>query len=131
MNAKLLAIWVGLVGITALFLVDIDAVSEPLPLDFTADYIEVVKSSRTLSMYAQGQLRKTYFVSLGGNPIGQKFQEGDRKTPEGRYTISGRNPQSAYHLSLRISYPEPALIGDTQANGLDPGGDIMIHKTSA
>ena len=53
--------------------------------------------------------------------------EGDEKTPEGAYTIDGRNPASAYHLSLRISYPNAADRAYAEARGRSPGGDIFIH----
>ncbi len=49
------------------------------------------------------------------------------RTPEGTYQISGRNPKSAYHLSLRISYPNAADQQRAAAAGVLPGGDIMIH----
>ena len=39
---------------------------------------------------------------------GRKRFQGDERTPEGRYTIDYHNPRSAYHLSLHISYPNPA-----------------------
>lgn len=44
-------------------------------------------------------------IRFGNAPDGHKRFEGDERTPEGRYTINGRNPGSRYHLSLRISYP--------------------------
>ena len=53
--------------------------------------------------------------------------EGDEKTPEGRYTINGRNPKSAFHLSLRISYPNAADTAFAQSKGRSAGGDIFIH----
>ena len=47
--------------------------------------------------------------------------------PEGRYTIDFGNPQSAYRLSLHISYPNEADRAYAQARGRSPGGDIFIH----
>ena len=44
-------------------------------------------------------------MRLGFDPLGHKVQEGDGKTPEGRYTLDWRNPQSAFYKSLHISYP--------------------------
>ena len=64
---------------------------------------------------------RTYRIALGRDPLGHKQREGDGRTPEGRYTIDRRNPNSKYHLALHISYPGPADLG------ADPGGDIMIH----
>ena len=59
---------------------------------------------------------------------GPKLLEGDRQVPEGIYKIELLNPNSKFHLSLRINYPndfdrERAIIDGRQ--GL--GGDIMIH----
>jgi murein L,D-transpeptidase YafK len=47
--------------------------------------------------------------------------------PEGEYTIDTRNATSAFHLSLRISYPSPQQAMAAAARGIDPGRDIMIH----
>lgn len=70
---------------------------------------------------------KTYKVALGKNPIGHKRREGDHRTPEGRYYIETRNPDSAYHLSLKISYPNDQDWNMAQRYGYSPGGLIMIH----
>lgn len=88
----------------------------------------VDKSDRTLTLYRHGAELKTYTgLQLGGAPEGHKQFEGDEKTPEGRYTIDTRNPASAYHLSLRISYPNDADIKYAGEFNLAPGGDIFIH----
>jgi murein L,D-transpeptidase YafK len=59
--------------------------------------------------------------------VGKKECQGDLKTPEGQYRVVGRNPKSAYHLSLRLSYPNAADVAAAKAKGCPPGGDIMIH----
>ncbi len=92
------------------------------------DHILVDKSDRTLSVFRQGQLIKVYRgIGLGDAPYGHKQFQGDERTPEGLYTIDTRNPQSAYHLSLRISYPNRDDRRFAQSYGRDPGGDIFIH----
>ncbi|HEY5792966.1 MAG TPA: L,D-transpeptidase family protein [Chthoniobacterales bacterium] len=91
------------------------------------DRILVEKGRRQLSLLRGGEVLKTYRVVLGKSPIGHKTQEGDQKTPEGVYEIDGRNPQSAFHLSLRISYPSAADRAQAEARGVSPGCDIMIH----
>lgn len=80
-----------------------------------------------MSIFREGKKLKTYRVALGGNPIGHKQQEGDMRTPEGIYTINGRNPNSDYHLSLRISYPSDEDNASAAARGVPAGFDIMIH----
>lgn len=97
----------------------------PLPL---ADFVLVDKSDRTLSVYAGGKLLRTYRgLQLGSAPEGHKQFQGDERTPEGRYMIDTRNAASAYHLSLRISYPNAADRAYAQARGRTPGGEIFIH----
>jgi len=70
---------------------------------------------------------RQYRVALGREPVGRKQQEGDGRTPEGRYTVDRRNPRSNYHLSLRLSYPNEADRVRAREAGVSPGGDIMIH----
>ena len=93
-----------------------------------ADFILVDKSDRTLTLFTGGKLTKTYSdISFGDAPTGHKQFEGDERTPEGRYIIDTRNPNSAYHLSLRVSYPNAQDRAFAEAQGRDPGGDIFIH----
>jgi murein L,D-transpeptidase YafK len=92
-----------------------------------ADYIRVDKSERRMTLERDGEVIATYKVALGRNPDGHKQQEGDMRTPEGRYTIDWRNPQSKYHLSLHVSYPNKADKERAKEAGVSPGGDIMIH----
>ncbi len=95
--------------------------------ELTADRIMVNKSKREMLLLRDDKVIRRYKIGLGQSPIGPKERQGDSKTPEGLYTISGRNPASAYHLALRISYPSPADIERARKAGEDPGGDIMIH----
>lgn len=55
---------------------------------------------------------------------GPKMREGDGMTPEGIYRVVGFNPNSAFHLSMKIDYPNRA---DLMRNYVKPGGDIYIH----
>jgi murein L,D-transpeptidase YafK len=98
------------------------ATTEPL-----ADRIVVNKAKRELLLYHNDKVIRTYKVALGTQPIGPKQRQGDGKTPEGTYTISGRNAASAYHRSLRVSYPNAADLARAKRQHVDPGGDIMIH----
>jgi murein L,D-transpeptidase YafK len=92
-----------------------------------ADRILIEKAARTMTLFQGDETLKTYRISLGREPVGPKQQEGDGKTPEGRYTIDGRNPGSSFHLSLRISYPNAADRTQAKERGVKPGGQIMIH----
>jgi murein L,D-transpeptidase YafK len=99
----------------------------PLPTDARADQVVVDKTARTLSLLADGRVLKTYPVSLGGAPAGHKRREGDERTPEGRYVLDYRNPDSFAHLSLHVSYPDSADVARARAEGVPPGGMIMVH----
>jgi murein L,D-transpeptidase YafK len=99
----------------------------PLPAGTTIDGIVVDKSARKLSIFANGKKLKDYRVALGRNPIGAKQEEGDMKTPEGLYQIDNRNPQSAFHLALHISYPSEQDTARAAERGVNAGFDIMIH----
>jgi len=92
-----------------------------------ADKIVVFKSQRKLELVRKGEVIRTYPIALGRNPVGPKLWRGDGKTPEGTYFIDKRNPDSAYHLSLHISYPETADIKRATAMNVDPGGNVLIH----
>src|SRR4051812_34006477 len=95
--------------------------------DETADRIVVRKAKRELLLLRGGTVIRTYRIALGRTPAGAKDREGDGKTPEGEYTISGRNRASKFHLSLRISYPASRDREHATRIGVPPGGDIMIH----
>jgi murein L,D-transpeptidase YafK len=93
-----------------------------------ADRILVDKSERVMILYRKDKEIARYAdLKLGDAPVGHKQFEGDEKTPEGKYTINGRNPASRYQLSLRISYPNAADRAFAKAKGRSPGSDIFIH----
>ena len=78
---------------------------DPLPADTRADLIVIEKARRSLTLFLNGKDLRTYRVALGRRPIGNKERAGDDRTPEGHYVIDRRNAQSAFHLSLHVSYP--------------------------
>lgn len=92
-----------------------------------ADQVVVQKSARRLTLHRDGKTISSYPIALGGAPQGHKRREGDNRTPEGRYVIDWRNPNSGYHLSLHISYPNADDRAAAAARGDRPGGMIMIH----
>jgi murein L,D-transpeptidase YafK len=87
-----------------------------------ADRIVVVKSAHTLTLYADGKELKVYRVWLGRGTGNAKQRQGDNETPEGNYTIVGRNAHSAAYKSLRISYPNVVDRERARRLGVDPGG---------
>lgn len=92
-----------------------------------ADLVLIEKAARKLHLVKGGEIFKTFKIALGMVPVGDKEFEGDFKTPEGRYLLDMRNPDSDYFLAIRISYPNAADRREAREKGVDPGGAIMIH----
>ena len=95
-----------------------------------------IKADRVLQVYAADGTNAarficTYPILAASGQLGPKLREGDRQVPEGIYQIESLNPNSHYHLALRIGYPnafdraQAAKEGRTQL-----GGDIMIHGSA-
>lgn len=91
------------------------------------DNILVRKRERRMYLMRQGQVLRTYRISLGLSPDGHKMQEGDFRTPEGKYRLIRRNPRSDYFLSMEVSYPNEEDVARARKMGVRPGGAIMIH----
>lgn len=91
--------------------------------------IQVFKGDRRMQLLHHQSLLREYEFQLGFEPTGHKEQEGDGRTPEGAYLIDRRNPNSSFHLSLGISYPNANDVAAARAKGVAPGGDIFIHGT--
>lgn len=77
----------------------------PLKLPLSNPKIFISKSRRELTLYEGGRAARVYRVGLGLNPVDDKTRAGDYCTPEGEFYIFTKNPQSAFYLSLGISYP--------------------------
>lgn len=92
-----------------------------------ADKVVVVKHERRLYLYQGDRVVAAYPVKLGLNPYGHKQQEGDFRTPEGKYLLTRRNPQSDFYLSIQVSYPNREDAAWARENGWKPGGLVMIH----
>ena len=96
-----------------------------------------LKQERRLDVYAgpsQEALRliHSYPILRASGVLEPKLREGDRQVPEGFYEIESLNPNSLYHLSLRIRYPNARDRKQGELDGRTSlGGDIMIHGGSA
>jgi murein L,D-transpeptidase YafK len=97
------------------------------PAEAQAALIEVFKGERRMELKREGKTIRRYRVALGFSPERRKEREGDGRTPEGSYTVDARNPRSAFHLSLRVSYPDADDKAHAESLGVSPGGDIYIH----
>jgi hypothetical protein len=97
-----------------------------------------LKEERLLNLYASDKDGKNVkihsypILAASGGP-GPKLKEGDRQVPEGIYAIESLNPNSRFHLSLRVNYPNAFDKEMATADGRDLktlGGDIMIHGSN-
>ena len=111
---------------TALTGAQIQSIRQNTPIDI----IHVYKSQRYLILQHQNKIIRHYPIRLGFSPIGHKVQEGDGKTPEGRYVIDWRNRQSSFYKSLHVSYRNAKDHQNAQQLGVSTGGDIMIHGSA-
>jgi murein L,D-transpeptidase YafK len=126
---------------------------EPLPA-LASPRILIEKSARRLTLLDGETPVRTYHVALGDSSLGDKEREGDRRTPVGEFYVCVKNPESRYHLSLGLSYPNQedadrglreglissaeygaivAAIGSGRRPPWDTalGGEIMIHGNGA
>jgi L,D-transpeptidase catalytic domain len=93
------------------------------------------KQERLLEIHAGDTMENLRFVYAypilaASGQTGPKLREGDRQVPEGFYRIELLNPNSRFHLSLRVNYPSPEDVLRAKEEGRDIntlGGDIMIH----
>jgi len=96
-----------------------------------AMYIRSFKYDRQLEVWVKGsnkdpyKLFKTYKVCMQSGTMGPKRMEGDYQVPEGFYHINEFNPNSNYHLSLGLNYPNASdrILSDLTR----PGNAIYIH----
>ena len=92
-----------------------------------------LKEERRLEVWvrasdSQWQHLKTYPILGMSGKVGPKLRHGDRQVPEGIYRVDSLNPNSSYHLSLRLNYPNGDDRRRAESEGrTDLGADIMIH----
>ena len=91
------------------------------------------KDSKKLELWASNSdvnysLITTYDIKAASGILGPKLREGDRQVPEGIYKIIGFNPNSAYHLSMKLNYPNSFDLRHAKAEGRnEPGTNIFMH----
>ncbi|HPG89541.1 MAG TPA: L,D-transpeptidase family protein, partial [Hyphomicrobium sp.] len=92
-----------------------------------------IKDEKMLELHARASGRKwklihRYPVTAASGASGPKLRQGDKQVPEGVYGVSFLNPDSKYHVSLRVNYPNAFDREMAAKDGrLNLGGDIMIH----
>lgn len=77
-------------------------------------------------------LLRRYPIKRLSGQAGPKLREGDRQVPEGIYRIVGFNPNSRFHLSMKLDYPNAFDRRHAEREGRsEPGSDIFIHGRAA
>lgn len=95
-----------------------------------------IKDEKSLELWVEtGEVRtlvKKYPILAASGKSGPKLAEGDMQVPEGLYRIAGLNPNSSYHLSMKVDYPNGFDRSKALADGRTRlGGDIFIHGGDA
>lgn len=97
-------------------------------------YLRAFKQEQILEIWAtddvQFKLIKTYTFTTSSGKLGPKQREGDLQIPEGFYQLETFNPESKFHLSFKINYPNKA-DSIRNKNEQNLGSDIYIHGGSA
>ncbi len=97
-----------------------------------------LKSEKQLELWVANlegpfHLLKTYPILAASGGLGPKRRQGDRQVPEGHYELTYLNPESTFHLSMLLDYPNAAdklREASGVADGADLGGDICIHGSN-
>ena len=95
------------------------------------------KDSKELEVWASNadkifKFITSYNVKAASGILGPKLIEGDKQVPEGLYKIEGFNPNSSYHLSMKLNYPNAFDLQHAKNEGrASPGTNIFIHGRSA
>lgn len=95
-----------------------------------------MKSERIMELWADDgggwRFVKRYPILAASGKAGPKLREGDRQVPEGIYRIVSLNPNSSYHLSMQLDYPNSFDLLHAREDGrTSPGGEIFVHGSNA
>ena len=98
-------------------------------------YLLAFKQEKRLEVWganADGPYRRLaiYPVLAASGTLGPKQREGDRQVPEGLYRLPALNPNSAYHLSIRVDYPNADDVRHSSVPENRMGGDIYVHGSN-
>ena len=91
------------------------------------DRLLLEKKQHRLTAFSKGKAVRVYLVALGSNPTGPKEFEGDRRTPEGKYIIDGKESKSHYYRAIAIPYPNRTDRERAPAVATPPCANCKIH----
>ncbi len=108
---------------------------DSLHLDPATIRFHVDKSERRFDVIVSDSVLKTYPCVLGEKPVGDKFHQGDRKTPEGSFSFRSKRVHGQWHKFIWVDYPNAESnrrFNERRTQGLIPagkdiGGEIGIH----
>lgn len=91
-----------------------------------------VKSEKVLQLWTKSWGKwhkiKDYYILAASGKLGPKLRAGDKQVPEGVYRINSLNPNSSFHLSMKINYPNAFDLYYAEQDGRkNPGSNIHIH----
>ncbi|HSM11802.1 MAG TPA: L,D-transpeptidase family protein [Lysobacter sp.] len=102
--------------------------ASPAHASSRADEVRVDKSERMLLLYRQGDLIKSYRISLGPVPVGDKIRDEDGRTPEGRFRIDAKDLSDKYYKAIRataLASPDSIVVIHGQRPALTPVSAIV------
>lgn len=108
---------------------------DSLHLDVRTLRFHVDKSERRFQVFLEDSLVKSFSCVLGERPEGDKYCQGDRKTPEGSFTFRSKRVHDQWHKFIWVDYPNAESWRRFEARkaqglipaGKDIGGEIGIH----
>lgn len=91
-----------------------------------------IKDTKQLELWSTSEGKQVYIRSYpilaASGVLGPKLKEGDKQVPEGIYSLEYLNPNSAFHLSMKLNYPNEFDLKHAQKEGrTEPGTNIFIH----
>lgn len=98
-------------------------------------WLRVDKSERVFQVMKDSVELTRYRCVLGEHPVGDKFMQGDRRTPEGTFTFRSKRRPHTWHVFIHIDYPNAESrrrFAERKRQGLIPadadiGGEVGIH----
>ncbi|WP_316368363.1 L,D-transpeptidase family protein [Candidatus Thiodiazotropha sp. CDECU1] len=110
---------------------------ERVGVDYPPQRIQLIafKESRRLELWAYQHNRwrfiHDYAIFAASGKVGPKLREGDKQVPEGFYRIVDLNPNSHFHLSMKLNYPNGFdWLNATREGRATPGSNIFIHGSA-
>lgn len=91
------------------------------------DHVIVYKQRHQMVLMNKDKVVKNFWIALSNKPVGKKQYEGDKRTPEGTYTLDYIKEHSSFYRAFHISYPNKEDIANARKMGRRPGGMIMVH----